>query len=132
MMMDSNYHHDMQNPGMYNTQLPIMSQGTFDPTNAGGMRGAPSPAFNNRSRSNSNFDPTNGNGSQFFGHSQSELDIPMGNVSQVSMPPMIPAGFPSDDEILNEIKAILATANLMSITKKQGKFKHLIIYILKK
>lgn len=129
MMMDPNYHHDMQNPGMYNAQLPLMSQGTFDPANAGGMRGAPSPAFNNRSRSNSNFDPTNGNGSQFFGHSQTELGIPMGNVSQVSMPPMVPAGFPSDDEILNEIKAILATANLMSITKKQGKFKHLVIYI---
>ena len=33
---------------------------------------------------------------------------------------MFPPGFPTDDEILSEIRNILATANLMSITKKQG------------
>ncbi|GAN00666.1 chitin synthase [Mucor ambiguus] len=115
MMMDPNYPHDMQSPSLYNTQLPLMSQPTFDPS---AMGGAPSPAFNSRSRNNSTFEPSTG-GSQLFG--QSEMDLPaMGNVSQMSvLPPMIPAGFPSDEEILNEIRAILATANLMSITKKQ-------------
>ncbi|KAL0079364.1 glycosyltransferase family 2 protein [Phycomyces blakesleeanus] len=42
--------------------------------------------------------------------------IPM---SQTGLQPMTPPGFPTDDEILSEIKNILATANLMSITKKQ-------------
>jgi chitin synthase len=41
--------------------------------------------------------------------------------SMISVPPVIPPGFPPDEEILAEIKNILATANLMSITKKQGK-----------
>lgn len=59
-------------------------------------------------------------------HSASQLlnpqqDDAMGNISLMSLPPMIPPGFPSDEEILAEIKVILATANLMSITKKQGK-----------
>ncbi|KAI8976912.1 chitin synthase [Pilobolus umbonatus] len=57
--------------------------------------------------------------SMMGGPRESQYDIPMGNLSQVSIPPMIPAGFPSDNEILNEIRSILATANLMSITKKQ-------------
>ncbi|KAG0908103.1 hypothetical protein G6F33_009992 [Rhizopus arrhizus] len=53
-------------------------------------------------------------------------DMPMRPTSQFSIPlsqggmqPMLPPGFPTDDEILNEIKNILQTANLMSITKKQ-------------
>lgn len=117
-MRDASYHHDMQNGGSYNVQLPLMSPGTFDSSTANGMGGgSPSPAaFNNRPPSAA-VDGSH----QLFRHSQNELDIPMGNVSQVSVPPMIPAGFPSDNEILSEIRAILATANLMSITKKQGK-----------
>ncbi|KAG1375353.1 hypothetical protein G6F61_008545 [Rhizopus arrhizus] len=53
-------------------------------------------------------------------------DMPMRPTSQFSIPlsqggmqPMLPPGFPTDDEILSEIKNILQTANLMSITKKQ-------------
>ncbi|KAF7729902.1 hypothetical protein EC973_003636 [Apophysomyces ossiformis] len=55
-----------------------------------------------------------------------EYEIPMRPTSQFSVPlsqgglqPMTPPGFPSDNEILSEIKNILSTANLMSITKKQ-------------
>ncbi|RCH97275.1 hypothetical protein CU097_000436, partial [Rhizopus azygosporus] len=54
------------------------------------------------------------------------FDVPMRPTSQFSIPlsqggmlPMLPPGFPSDDEILSEIRNILQTANLMSITKKQ-------------
>ncbi|KAI9485509.1 MAG: chitin synthase [Benjaminiella poitrasii] len=56
---------------------------------------------------------------------QSEYELPMRPMSQFSVPlsqagnMMIPPGFPSDDEILSEIRNILQTANLMSITKKQ-------------
>ncbi|CAO3690152.1 unnamed protein product [Rhizopus stolonifer] len=46
----------------------------------------------------------------------SQFSIPM---SQGGMQPMLPPGFPTDDEILSEIKNVLQTANLMSITKKQ-------------
>ncbi|CAO3687737.1 unnamed protein product [Rhizopus stolonifer] len=46
----------------------------------------------------------------------SQFSIPM---SQGGMQPMLPPGYPTDDEILSEIKNILQTANLMSITKKQ-------------
>ncbi|KAI8987381.1 chitin synthase [Mycotypha africana] len=57
---------------------------------------------------------------------QSEYDMPMRPMSQFSVPasqagiqPMTPPGFPTDEEILSEIRNILQTANLMSITKKQ-------------
>ncbi|KAI8992205.1 chitin synthase [Pilobolus umbonatus] len=57
---------------------------------------------------------------------QKDFDMPMRPMSQFSIPlsqggiqPMTPPGFPTDDEILSEIKNILQTANLMSITKKQ-------------
>ncbi|CEP14390.1 hypothetical protein [Parasitella parasitica] len=110
--------HDMQNPGFYSPQMPFISPGTFDPSMVNGTYGAAPPsALNTRPRNNSTLDTTGA--SQPFGYSQSELDIPMGNVSQVSVPPMTPAGFPTDNDIINEIKTILATANLMSITKKQ-------------
>ncbi|KAI9262697.1 chitin synthase [Sporodiniella umbellata] len=46
----------------------------------------------------------------------SQFSIPL---SQGGMQPMLPPGFPTDDEILSEIKNVLQTANLMSITKKQ-------------
>ncbi|KAI8645448.1 chitin synthase-domain-containing protein [Parasitella parasitica] len=120
IMMDSNQQqlHDMQSTGFYNPQMPLMSPGNFGSPTVNEIGDATPPsAFNIRPRSNSTFDVSGG--FQLFGHSQSELDIPMGNVSQVSVSSMIPAGFPSDDDIVNEIKAILATANLMSITKKQ-------------
>ncbi|KAL7319392.1 hypothetical protein PS15m_002530 [Mucor circinelloides] len=57
---------------------------------------------------------------------QSEYEMPMRPMSQFSIPlsqggmqPMTPPGFPTDEEILSEIRNILQTANLMSITKKQ-------------
>lgn len=114
MMMDPAYgmmQGDMQNPAMYNTAGSHMSA-SFD------QMGAPSPAFGQRPRNSSYDRGSNLSATNLLGQ-QSEYDIPMGNVSQVSVPPMIPAGFPTDDEILAEIKSILATANLMSITKKQ-------------
>ncbi|KAI7866136.1 chitin synthase [Spinellus fusiger] len=46
----------------------------------------------------------------------SQFSVPM---SQGGLQPMTPPGFPTDDEIQSEVKNILATANLMSITKKQ-------------
>ncbi|KAI8381210.1 chitin synthase [Radiomyces spectabilis] len=46
----------------------------------------------------------------------SQFSIP---VSQGGLQPMMSPGFPSDEEILLEIRNILATANLMSVTKKQ-------------
>ncbi|KAI8084779.1 chitin synthase [Halteromyces radiatus] len=55
-----------------------------------------------------------------------DLDLQLRPMSQFSVPlsqgglaPMIPPGFPTDDDILAEIRNILATANLMSVTKKQ-------------
>ncbi|GAA5817346.1 hypothetical protein MFLAVUS_010890 [Mucor flavus] len=114
MMMDPAYammQTDMQGAGMYNTNSSHMST-SFD------HMGAPSPAFSSRPRNASYDRGSNLSATNLLGQ-QSEYDIPMGNVSQVSVPPMIPAGFPTDDEILTEIKTILATANLMSITKKQ-------------
>jgi chitin synthase len=58
---------------------------------------------------------------------QSEYEMPMRPMSQFSIPlsqggmqPMTPPGFPTDEDILSEIRNILQTANLMSITKKQG------------
>lgn len=71
-------------------------------------------------------DPTNQSmaGSRMMG----EYDMPMRPMSQFSIPmsqggmqPMMPPGFPSDEEIVGEIRNILGTANLMSVTKKQGK-----------
>ena len=63
---------------------------------------------------------------------QSEYEMPMRPMSQFSIPlsqggmqPMTPPGFPTDEEILSEIRNILQTANLMSITKKQGMYKKL-------
>ncbi|KAI7889478.1 chitin synthase [Mucor mucedo] len=60
------------------------------------------------------------------GANQSEYEMPMRPMSQFSIPlsqggmqPMTPPGFPTDEEILSEIRNILQTANLMSITKKQ-------------
>ncbi|KAG2237902.1 hypothetical protein INT48_002207 [Thamnidium elegans] len=57
---------------------------------------------------------------------QSEYEMPIRPMSQFSIPlsqggmqPMTPPGFPTDEEILSEIRNILQTANLMSITKKQ-------------
>jgi chitin synthase len=57
---------------------------------------------------------------------QSEYEMPMRPMSQFSIPlsqagMQTPQGFPTDEEILSEIRNILQTANLMSITKKQGK-----------
>ncbi|ORZ23503.1 chitin synthase [Absidia repens] len=46
----------------------------------------------------------------------SQFSVPL---SQGGLPPMISPGFPTDDDILCEIRNILATANLMSVTKKQ-------------
>ncbi|KAI8379528.1 chitin synthase [Radiomyces spectabilis] len=58
------------------------------------------------------------------GRSRSPMGGYAGSVMQQSavMQPMSTPGFPTDEEILLEIKNILATANLMSITKKQGKY----------
>ncbi|RCI01887.1 hypothetical protein CU098_000517, partial [Rhizopus stolonifer] len=98
----------MMGPNMYNNPM------SFDPN----TMGAPSPAFNQGQR-NSSFDHVSTFSSHMINQQPAEYDIPMGNVSQVSVPPMMPAGFPADDEILHEIRNILATADLMSITKKQ-------------
>ena len=49
----------------------------------------------------------------------SQYSMPMSTMSQSLS--NTPPGFPRDAEIVAEIKNILATANLMSITKKQGK-----------
>ncbi|KAI8977542.1 chitin synthase-domain-containing protein [Mycotypha africana] len=61
-----------------------------------------------------------------IGGNQSDFDPPTRPMSNFSFPssqdalqPMMPPGFPSDEDILSEIKIILQTANLMSITKKQ-------------
>jgi chitin synthase len=107
---------DPRNPYFMSNQSAHMS-GSFD-TNP---RRSPSPAFNNRAR-NTSYDVMSNYsvGNLPNSDQQTGYDIPMGNVSQMSLPPMIPPGFPSDEEILAEIKSILATANLMSITKKQG------------
>lgn len=66
-------------------------------------------------------------GQNMIGGNQSEYEMPMRPMSQFSIPlsqggmqPMTPPGFPTDEEILSEIRNILQTANLMSITKKQG------------
>ncbi|KAG0168377.1 hypothetical protein DFQ28_004896 [Apophysomyces sp. BC1034] len=73
------------------------------------------------------YDQRSAAGSRMMGQ-PSEYEMPMmgGYTSQYSVPmsqgglqPMTPPGFPNDDEILAEIKNILATANLMSVTKKQ-------------
>ncbi|KAI8330035.1 chitin synthase-domain-containing protein [Blakeslea trispora] len=102
----------MMGPNMYGGHM----SNAFDPN----TMGAPSPAFNNNASRNNSFDRMSTfSSSQMIPQQQNEYDIPMGNVSQVSVPPMMPTGFPSDEEILNEIKHILATADLMSITKKQ-------------
>ncbi|KAK3292212.1 glycosyltransferase family 2 protein [Chaetomium fimeti] len=47
-------------------------------------------------------------GSQFLGHSQSQQELEMANL----------AGLPSDDALLAEIREILRTADLMTVTKK--------------
>jgi chitin synthase len=80
--------------------------------------------------SNSSFMMGGGGGgvpNQMMMGNQSEYEMPMRPMSQFSIPlsqggmqPMVPPGFPSDEEILSEIRNILQTANLMSITKKQG------------
>ncbi|KAI7891847.1 chitin synthase [Mucor mucedo] len=98
-MMQSDMHGAGGGPGMYNNTPSHMS-GTFD------HMGAPSPAFGSRARNASYDRGSNLSATNLLGQ-------------HISVPPMIPAGFPTDDEILSEIKNILATANLMSITKKQ-------------
>jgi chitin synthase len=47
-------------------------------------------------------------GSQFLGHSPSQPELEMSNL----------AGMPSDDALLAEIREILRTADLMTVTKK--------------
>lgn len=60
----------------------------------------------------------------------SQYSIPMSTMSQSLS--NTPPGFPRDAEIVAEIKNILATANLMSITKKQGKIeKFVFVYRVK-
>jgi chitin synthase len=66
-------------------------------------------------------------GGPLMAGNQSEYEMPMRPMSQFSIPlsqgglqPMTPPGFPTDEELLSEIRNILQTANLMSITKKQG------------
>jgi chitin synthase len=62
------------------------------------------------------FAPTEGNlnrmsqfgGSQFFGNNGSQQELEMANL----------AGLPSDDALLAEIRDILRTADLMTVTKK--------------
>lgn len=49
-----------------------------------------------------------GGGSQFFGHNGSQQELEMANL----------AGMPSDDALLAEIREILRTADLMTVTKK--------------
>ncbi len=52
-------------------------------------------------------------GSQFLGPSQSQSELEMSNL----------AGLPSDDALLAEIRDILRTADLMTVTKKGVKFE---------
>ena len=81
------------------SQLPPLpnnaSRLSFAPTELGGL--------NNNNNRMSQF-----GGSQFFGQNGSQQELEMANL----------AGMPSDDALLAEIREILRTADLMTVTKK--------------
>lgn len=79
--------------------------------------------------------PNYGNGSEYGGRAMSQLELPrQGTASRLSLAPSqymggsgememseIPSNIPSDDALLAEIRAILSTADLMTVTKKSIK-----------
>jgi chitin synthase len=62
----------------------------------------------------------NDSGYNLYGGQQFDTASFQQTYSQISTP----EGFPTDDDIVAEIQSILSTADLMSITKKQGKKKN--------
>ncbi|EAQ88283.1 hypothetical protein CHGG_04902 [Chaetomium globosum CBS 148.51] len=100
--------------------IPMSEYGGYTPSRPGSMTGYPgmptAPSRMSLAASemlgNNNRQSQFG-GSQFLGHSQSQQELEMANL----------AGLPSDDALLAEIREILRTADLMTVTKKGVKLE---------